>query len=182
MTATLVADFDAKGYRVGLNASGRLTVKAREGSVPAEILTEVREHRNELEAFLKAQEAALPVGGGAIIPDSTKARSSAFGTCPTCGQADWVAGSVPLACRACGYQEPERFRKAVTDRHNLEAGEPKWPFPYRHLGPSELLESLKAQRDRRKSLAANPREGGTPAASTFSEAVGGTRKEVTNER
>ena len=64
-------------------------------------------------------------------------RRSIFGACPGCGGFDWLPGVVPIACR-CGYREPARF---------TGNSEPRWPFPYNDLGPSALVERMKADRN-----------------------------------
>lgn len=71
-------------------------------------------------ATLVARDAPLPAKAWVSNPTALEAPAlgSCFGNCSTCGAADWRTSPLPLTCRACGHEEPQRF---------TGKGTPRWP-------------------------------------------------------
>jgi len=115
LPSDLVHALQSRGCHLAVDGD-RLLVR---GPISDEDRATLARSKASILAYLTSQEpreGALP--GREAQPDpGTFPRSSVailassrscFGPCPSCRATDWVA-RVPLTCRACGYQEPERF-------------------------------------------------------------------------
>ncbi len=79
-----------------------ITIEAERGTIYADPADRLTAEDREAVRALKPAILALLSG-----------RRSCFGSCPSCGGADWQTSPLPLMCKACGFTEPLRFGRAV---------------------------------------------------------------------